>query len=263
MDTSENVVDSTSTWLHADPALLRMSAHGMSLSFMAGDLATRTNVLAQTTALVQEHLAAAGWRWTVLQTTETRAFLSRPTTLDAQTTSLSHAAQMELHDALPQGNDAATLRRTMTELQMLLHEKLNESGAANTLWLWGLGRIAPSLNVGLPKVWSNTPYVHGVYRSQGMRVNLQMLPSSLAAVLDTDANHRVVVLDTYADEELNEAWFEPALQALRQGRIHRLDLCIDGWSVSAMRSWWRRSLWRRSWWRPWANSSLSLPEYFH
>src|SRR5690606_8083595 len=93
--------------------------------------------------MLSDHLGAEGCR---LLSCSRAWLIGVPRELEISTVTTAFAAEHEWSAVLPQGRDAPWVRRTMTELQMLLHEHpVNESRAArdkptvNALWLWGHG----------------------------------------------------------------------------------------------------------------------------
>jgi hypothetical protein len=220
-------------WLHADPAWMSMSAQGLTLDRVHLWSAAQLPAIE---ALLQDHLAHASMRWRV---GGGRAYLRRTAPLDASTTSPRHAAHGELRDKLPRGRDAAELRRLMTELQMLLHDKFGPS-APNAIWLWGAGRIPDAQPMNPPPLWTDDHYAQGVYAiAASDRAN--SLPKSLDAVLSSAQSPRAAVLIHTADlDDTERNWFEPALRALHSGRLNTIDLYLDGRQAHAERSILRR-----------------------
>jgi len=224
----------TGTWLLADPVFLAMSSLGLALNLSAPWSASN---LAAVGFLVREHLAAEQLEWRVAGG---QAFIHRIAPLDVQTVSARHAAQGELQESLPTGNDATTLRRVLTELQMLIHEKVTDPAAPNAIWLWGGGEIPELQPMKLPAMWANDNYTRGVYRAHAASDHCSALPPSLDAIEQSFATRGVAVITKCALDELERQWFAPALRALDSGRLKEVDIYLDGWRLHAERSLLRR-----------------------
>jgi hypothetical protein len=199
-------------------------------------------------ALLQQHLEHANMHWRV---GGGRAFLRRAVPMDVGTVAPRRAKRGELRDSLPQGQEAAELKRLMTELQMLLHEKLGPS-APNAIWLWGAGEMPKARSLNPPPLWTDDDYSRGV-SAIGGGGQANSLPESLGAVLNSTQSPRALVLVHTADLENAEGrWFEPALRALHSGRVRHVDLYLDGRHARAERSLLRR----------WFARSRPLAEWF-
>jgi len=233
-------------WLHADAVKLAVTAHGLSLERVS---AWDASSLASVAALVREHLAALQMSW---RSVGAQVFLHRRTPLSVHTVSTRHAACGELHELQPHGPDAAQLRRVMTELQMLLHEKLAYANAPNAIWLWGAGELPTLPAKELPPMWADDHYTRGVYSAHAANKCCLPLPESLHDLLDQTAAAQLVAVVGNRDlHELEARWFAPALHALHAGRLHSVAVYLDGWQMHAQRSLLRRVFARA---RPFAES---------
>jgi len=79
-----------------------------------------------------------------------------------------------IRDHLPRGRDAGTVRRLMTELQMLLHEHpVNERRArageppVNSLWLWGFGKTRSAAATALMPLATDDAWLASLWRAHG------------------------------------------------------------------------------------------------
>jgi hypothetical protein len=193
--------------------------------------------LAQIASLVRDHLAASQMFWEVVQG---RTYLRCHSSVDARTVAVSQATLGELREAVPTGPSAKILRRAMTELQMLLHEKIPDPLAPNAFWLWGAGEMPQLPSRSLPPIWTNDDYARGIYRAHAAN-NCYPLPPVLDVILDQASEaRRVVVIRDCSPSVLERDWFAPALHALNKGRLHQVDIYLDGWQVLARRSFMRR-----------------------
>jgi hypothetical protein len=228
------------TWLHAELVSQALSANGLTMTLSNNQIpATHDEI----DLLVRDHLAAAHMDWQVVKG---RSYLRFHTPIDARTVSARQAMLGELREALPAGPDATILRRVMTELQMLLHEKLADPGAPNAVWLWGGGEKSPLPASDLPPMWTNDDFTRGIYSAHAASNCCSALPRQLDAILHqtilnrAGATHMLVVIRDCSLDELEQAWFAPARRALDQGRLQQVDVYLDGWQLRSRRSIVRR-----------------------
>jgi hypothetical protein len=220
------------TWLHAEPMLQFISAQGLAMT-----KARWTAVaLAEVAALVRDHLAAEQMQWRVAGG---RSYLQITAPISVHTVTAHQAVLDELQEALPTGPGAIIVRRAMNELQMLLHEKLNDSAAPNAIWLWGAGTMPHLPKKELPPMWTNDDYARGIYRAHAASERCAPL-STLDAMLNVSADCLFAMVREGSLEALEQQWFAPALRALERGQVQCVDLYLDGWQVHAKRSLMRR-----------------------
>jgi len=163
------------------------------------------------------------------------------------------AACGELGTALPRGKDASSVRRLMTELQMLLHDHpVNERRVraglpvVNALWPWGSGTSVAAGSAHLPSAFGDAPYLRGIYRRDPH--SMHPAPANGADLLQSVApTTRAIAVVAVEDQAmLEESWVAPLARALAGGQLSRLDLVLDDWhldvSRSALRKFWRKSL---------------------
>jgi hypothetical protein len=176
---------------------------------------------------------------------------------------------------LPQGPDAAALKRLGSEIELWLHQQpLNQARIArgelaiSALWLWGGARTAPppaphrSVRLALPgtppppRLFGRDTYAEALWRLSGAAA--QPLPQSLAAagaLMDAAADciflfpmrHDGSV--TSALVQLEQGWLAAAGTALRRHRIAALQLLIGArvYRLSGLNLYrlWRT---RAPWW---------------
>jgi hypothetical protein len=241
-------------WLHAQPVHLAASLSHLSLVELAGELQVTAEESAALAPALQAHLQAAGCELHVLRSGGW--LLQMAQRLQLATVCPTAAAANELQQAMPQGADAAALRRLMTELQMLLHEHpVNQQRLAravptiNSLWLWG-GGVAVASTQPLPAAFGADDYLRGIYRLHA--AHLQATPRGAAELTAAlQGMHVVAVLDLQAPVQFEREWLVPLVQELRAGRLARLDLLLDSWHLSidrrSLRRFWRRPLPPGSW----------------
>jgi len=151
----------------------------------------------------------------------------------------------DIWEFLPRGEDAARVRRLMSEIEMWLfehavneHRRMRAAPVITALWLWGGG----AADLSLPAVHGWTAGSDPLFAA--FEVRAQYPPAAGPGV--------VVLADwpgTAAWREAQQRWLEPAIADLRSGRLQRLDLSAGRrcFSVSARGRWrfWRRT---RPWW---------------
>jgi hypothetical protein len=173
--------------------------------------------------------------------------------------------------ALAEGPDAAQVLRLSGDCETWLHDhavnrRRGQRGLlpVNGLWFWGGG----GEGVSLPP-FSDLPLQQRVFADDAFSMGLCTLaggethavPAGLAELLalpvesaDADA---VVVLDSVPRSprdtplhRLDGSWLQPALAALRDGRISQLTLLVSGQRCS-LRRWHLLRVWSRAkpWWQ--------------
>lgn len=163
------------------------------------------------------------------------------------------AAANELRSVMPRGKGAAVLHRTMTELQMVLHdhpvnERRSRTGAPaiNSIWLWGAGSQTEMPSpASLPLAFGGDAFLWGLYRLIDRKPN--PLPANATDLLpQIEKQDRALIVATGREFSALEAlWIEPLVASLRSGAIERLDLILGEWHVEATRGAMRR-FWRKA-----------------
>ncbi len=163
--------------------------------------------------------------------------------------------QVELRDVLPQGRDGPTLRRLLTEAQMLLHDhpvnadrERRKLRSANAVWLSGPGEFAGILPSSFADLAGDGAYLKGLCRLHGgtalsvPRAAESVLPGRLPALVELpplDESDPVAALN-----QLEHDWVAPLERAIRAGRVPGIVLQLDDLSLrvdrSALRRFWRR-----------------------
>jgi len=235
-------------WLHAEPIHLEAGLNEVSLVRLPAEVALTTEERDALTPLLRGHLEPEGF---VVQPYGEREWLiGSPSLLDARTVTPEFAQLSDWHSSLPQGADAARLRRLMTELQMLLHEHpVNLARARrgwpaiNAVWFWGNGRTQEAARTSTACT-GNHPYLRGLCAANGW--DLPNDPDSLEAALATTDPHRsLVYVGNPSALAVVTQWLDASFDALRRGRIGKLVVILDEWQVRAD-GWSLRRFWRRA-----------------
>jgi hypothetical protein len=252
----DGIADQRSYWLHAELVHLAAGLDRLTFLPLAGVAAVAPAEREALAPLIAEHLQDASLRLVRGASGDWLLRSQRP--LELQTATPEAAAANELDVVMPSGPDSGEVRRVMTECQMLLHDhEVNQRRqrrglpAINAIWPWGGGQLAASPArspmASLPAMFSDDAFVRGVYRLHAQEIHpLDPLGAQAATAIDAAAQKRPVIAVVTADSPtaLMSAWVEPLVSALRDGRLHRLDLLLDEWHIHATRRMLRR-FWRK------------------
>jgi len=231
------------TWLHLDPVHFAISIDGLALHSVPSWSQAELNALEPA---LRAYCEQAGFTW---HRCGEQVFLHSSSALAIETVALHAATDGGLRNAQPQGKGARELIQLSTELQMVLHEHPSQrrriAGGQlpiNALWLWGAGELPTVSTHSLPSCWSNSAYVRGIYRLQG--ANCQSQPVSLAVVAKHTQQEVLLVASVDTASEVEQHWFAPLLQGLRNGvwrsaRIYMDDLRLDVGRSQLLRVWRR------------------------
>ncbi len=209
------------------------------------------------------HFAEDGLQLTYTDTR--RWYLRFPAALDIQTTPLSQAIGRNVHNFLPQGNDARHWRKILNEAQMLFHghdvnQRRESAGqlTINSLWLWGEGE---PIKAASPPVfdWIMGDEVLACGLARYQRINMLPMQNDFSAcqgrgllVIDSlSAAASYGDVEAWMDEvkKLCEHWLKPLQQGLKEGQISSIKLYTDngrGFEIHRRHRWkfWHRGDWR-------------------
>lgn len=175
---------------------------------------------------------------------------------------------------LPLGPTYAAWRHALNEAQMLLHtHPVNQAREAagrplvNSLWPWGGGRLPATGTSAHDALWSDDPVARGIARL--LRIEHAALPAGFTGVGARSALALYDALEHPARsgdalvwrEQLSRFefdWLEPALRALRAGRLDALRLIAPGELASAELRVGRHDLWK-FWRAPGTLTALGPP----
>ncbi len=227
-------------WMCADPVHLRFARESLMLTDrheldLAPDEARQlVDALNGAFADVGEFAIATAGEWN----------LRLHTAPQLVTHSVAQVLGRSIEPFLPGGPDGAQWRRTINEMQMLLHtHPVNAAREAqgrltiNSVWPWGAGSLAAGLPPRHESVFADTPLARGLARASGGTG--EPLP---AAFPSTAAGSALAVLDSLhypalageidawqaALRELEAAWFQPLLDALRRRRLDHARIILTG-----------------------------------
>ncbi len=234
-------------WLHADLVHLAAGMDRLTLTPLLGAATVTSAERAALAPLIVRHLEDSALRLRIGDRGAWFIHAQRP--LDVVTSSPDAAAATDLNDAMPSGNDAAALRRALTEWQMVLHEhpvsaRREQRGlpAINAVWPWGGGVLPTIAPRGLPAAYADDAFTRGICRLHGIQA--WPVPADSATVLAQGNGSTVVVIEGIDLAGLKERWIAPAMLALRSGRITQLQVIIHRWQLQItrgqLRCFWRK-----------------------
>ena len=242
-------------WLRCDPVHLVLRHNGLH----ASDIAVATDDEARAIACALDtHFTANGLAFRA--GVDGRCYVRDDAHSDVATVPLAAALGRDVDGCLPMGAHAAHWRRVLNEIQMLLHgHPVNAAREArglpplNSVWLWGGGRLPRAATAPWQRLWADDPLARGLGQFAG--IGAAPLPASADAVFDAGEDALVALAAASADaagwtqsiEQLERAWFAPALAALRGRRLARLSIVATGarnlrfdLAPRALWRWWRR-----------------------
>jgi len=153
---------------------------------------------------------------------------------------------------LPSGDDTATHRNLLSEIEMALHEheinllrEANGQRPINSLWIWGGGTAPEKITRVQPPLFADDALLTGYwYSATGVAAPW---PGTIAACLDASvAGFVAETPEADSRPELLESCLRELRGALRQGRLSSLTLLFrDGVRAHVRKSHGLR-VWRRS-----------------
>lgn len=247
-------------WMCADPAHLRFAREALvltdnhELEITHDEAAQLVAALNGSFADVGEFTLASPGEWN-LQLKKSPRLVTHP---------LAQVLGRNIEQFLPSGPDGAEWRRTINEMQMLLHtHPVNQARESegrpvvNSVWPWGAGRLAGRIEARYTDVFAAMTLARGLALASGSRCATlpESLPQSSAdtalAVLE-QLHYPALALNIEAWhaalQRLESAWFRPLLDALKRRQLTRVCLCLigDGACVDVQcckTGWWK--FWQR------------------
>lgn len=254
-------------WMRADPCHMRLNRDGLILADASTFELDREEAEALVEAL-NRHFAVDGMIFYPMQPERWYLRLEAPPAID--TTPIDEARGRDIDALLPRGEASMHWRRTLNEIQMLLHQHpINEEREArgalpiNSVWLWGAGMYEATTKRPYNRVRSRDPLAVGLAQASGAVA--MPLPDNATQWLGHAPNEGIelLVLDalaapaSYAEahawrtglEALERDWFAPLLGGLREGRIGMITVHAIGSGGSFdvettrqdLRYFWRRA----------------------
>ena len=220
-----------SCWLHADPVNLQADMQRAVLSD-AQSLHIRDDEAGQLVAEINSHFAEDGLNVLLADASN---WLVQLDDCDVRTTPLKQAAGRNVNALLPTGTSAVVSKRTLNEIQMLMHisdvnQQREQRGqlAINSLWFWGEGRLPQPGNSDISLVCADDAVTSGLARLGGIKHSAVTDPLVLAYAmkheghtlvslrqLDGPCNYGDTTAWLQALRELVEDWLMPLMQTAR------------------------------------------------
>ncbi len=253
-------------WMRADPCHMRVNRDGLILADASTFEVDREEAETLVEAL-NRHFAADGMTFYPMQPERWYLRLEAQPSID--TTPLDEARGRDVDALLPRGEASMHWRRTLNEIQMLLHQHpINEAREAraapaiNSVWLWGNGRYGAATQRPYHRVRSRDPLAAGLAQASGAVA--MPLPDNATQWLRhaPDEGIELLVLDELAApasygeahtwrtrlEALDRDWFAPLHEGLRGGRVGMISVHAIGAGGSFdaettrqdLRHFWRR-----------------------
>jgi len=233
-------------WMRADPVHLRAGLNDLILIDTTDITLSQHDAILLGTPL---HEIFNDLGWTLEIPMAKRWYLRLDDYPNAQTTEISEVRGKDVQHLMPQGGDRPRLDRLMTEVQMTLHNNQHNlerewrgEPVLNSLWFWGCGRLPDALHMSWSMMISDDPVAQGLATLSGMPVVTP--PEDAETLLENadDSDNIIMVRDdllvytNYQDfasweqaiDGLEDSWFAPVLDALKQGELDRVTIICDG-----------------------------------
>lgn len=264
-------------WLMADPVHVRIDRDRALLADV-GVMRVAQDEAAALTASLNQHFAEDGLRFYPVE--PGRWLLQLPAAADAVFTPLADAVGENVNAHLPVGPRGLHWSRLLNEMQMLLYthpvndaRELGGELPVNSVWLWGEGE-ANAEEAAVPHV-DLLLTDDALLQLQAMAVGVatESAPYDFAGLLEQTASlagsghvlllqDRLLAAAQYRDawgwreqlQRMESDWFQPLLQALKQGRLRQLHILSHGPAGVDVRIG-RQDLWK-FWQRPQSLAAL-------
>ena len=235
----------TGYWLCAMPVHLETRRHALVLA----DPADLKLSAAESAALAETIAQHVRGEQLVLHTSPSGRWYLRRDSAPAMTTSpLDEVIGRDLQAFLPQGPDALTWHRLLTEIQMLLHahpvNHARENAGhlpANSVWLWGGATMPAAQRSPYAAVWSDDPATVALALRAGCRVDAKSTHDAAAPRFPADretVEHYFFSFNALkhcmrrgdlqawsaAVTALDRDWFQPLQAALKARRVTQATL---------------------------------------
>ena len=255
---------SQDVWMRADPVHLSADRDGLILMDSFILRLSQHDALA---AATEVNKVLADYGWVVEVPFEDRWYIHLDEMPDLTTTELSMVVGRNINPYLPRGAGAARLHGIMNEIQMQLHASdLNQYRTGrgelpvNSVWFWGVGQMpAESGQQRWAAVYSEDVFVRGLALKTG--TPCFPLPLNIDTVIKDSGNNdsALIVLQHcqapaqyqnlqlwhQALELLEQTWFAPVLDVIKQGDVRSLRI-ISGPHLFETSWFGLKKVWRRS-----------------
>lgn len=226
-------------WLRADPVNLVLQRDCFSLGEPI-PLQLEQEHAARLVASLNEHFSQDGL--TFLIGKSGAWYLQAHTDTQITTTLPSVAASKNVHQFMPQGEQAAKWLAVLNETQMLLHEhavnvarEASRELAVNSIWLSGSGAIPEpaTIETDADLIMANDVLYQGL--AIFTHTPCLALPVNLDDILQHSVRHVRLHLPQISNlqvSNLDDLWFKPLLNALKNKKIKQLVLNLGFYEKS-------------------------------
>ena len=250
-------------WLRADPVHLSVNRDRVVL-LDAGQLAI---TIAESTALIaamQAHFKSDGLNY--YGPHPQRWYITSDSPIAIRTQPVSAVRGRSVADHWFDGTGRALWQTRLSEIQMLLHaHPVNEARETtgqlpiNGVWLWGAGKLPSDCKQIYAQIIASDALAAG-FASLSVARYTDTRRFRWADISPTEAGNALVVIDQLAsfaaygewDEwrdalaTLDQAWFAPALSALKNGKLNAIAIYVPGTTTTTttridLYKFWRRS----------------------
>lgn len=235
-------------FLFADPVHLLLQRDSFSLSAPV-PMALTAEETASLRDSLNRHFASDGLYF--MAGTSGHWYLQLPDSPSIATHHPGLALDRDIQGFLPRGSGAARWHQLGNEIQMLLHghavnqrrESLGQA-ACNSLWFWGGGKLPQKSAAMSIRAYGAMPLLKGLGRLGS--IECTDLPRDFSAL----GGHKQTWVQLDASANIEDDWFRPAADALRRGKLCRLQLsfAVNGKLLSAtlrrrdLFKFWRKRL---------------------
>lgn len=239
-------------WLRADPVTIQLMRNRLVLLAAAVDAPSPVEA-AELIEALNQHFLPDGLQFSAPHPSRWYLRLSSPPRL--RTHSLAQANGRNIQHFLPSGEDSPYWRRLLNEIQILLHaHPINIAREAvgkptlNSIWPWGGGMLTGKLSTPYSQIIADDPLARGlaIAVSRPWTPLPSCFPSGAWQFPDTSLFVLEAMYNTPQQclEQWDGDWFKPALAALRQGKIKRLDAVFPDQSATLEVTLTRLDLWK-------------------
>lgn len=248
------------SWMCVDPAHLRFARETLVLTDnqeldIAPEEATQlVAALNAGFADIGEFMVASPGQWN-LRLHRSPQLVTHP---------VAHVLGRNIEPWLPGGPDGAVWRRTINEMQMLLHaHPVNDAREAagrpviNSVWPWGAGALDDRLPQRYQAVFADLPLARGLAQvsgaaCEGLQAGFPQKVACPALALLDDLHYPALALEVEAWQaalqRLETNWFKPLLDALRRKQFTQARIVLTGDAACVeirchSTGWWK--FWQR------------------
>ena len=257
--TSDDVVNSESYWLRADPVNLQPD---LDVAILAGheELALTQNEANKLVEQINQHFTDEPWQLYAFAPHRWYLRLDKPA--DLHTIPLAKVLGEDINHFSATGDDADYWFRIMNELQMLLHGSAvnferdsRNMWTANSVWLWGGGCLPETtLNSAYDNIITNNIIFSGI----ACHFGLDIFPLDNNFSENIKFNNDFMVLDMLSEQvqrrdlytfvqtlnNIEDTFFIYCNELLLSGRVAKIKIITDAGILTVTKKqlgrWWKR-----------------------